>query len=235
MNVGCRQRESKGFTLIELLVVIAIIGILAALLFPAINGALLKAKGMKTGSNGRQVHLAVFSENTSRAVINRPEIWPISNPNPALYPADFVAACANSTEYFKWLIAKKILTNVDFEFLAAQGVPAPLDPTDPAMFTAANNAWCITLGLSDESDDNVPFMFTKNFKFTGSTIDTMDESNPLDDSENMPFGKEQGVIITKGGSTKVLAKKYLLDEDNSPDLGKELFNPTGTNLTFMLP
>ncbi len=52
------QLKRPGFTLIELLVVIAVIGVLAALLFPALNGVREAGRSTQCKSNLRQLQIA---------------------------------------------------------------------------------------------------------------------------------------------------------------------------------
>ena len=73
-----RERRPRGFTLVELLVVIAIIGILVALLLPAVQAAREAARNTQCKNNLRQMSLGVLNLESAFGVFPTGGIspWP---------------------------------------------------------------------------------------------------------------------------------------------------------------
>src|SRR5688572_21087337 len=85
-----RHRFSKAFTLIELLVVIAIIGILIALLLPAVQAARESARNAHCKNNLKQLALGVQHYQDTHKHLPRYWGWELGNKHKGIFGNWFV-------------------------------------------------------------------------------------------------------------------------------------------------
>jgi prepilin-type N-terminal cleavage/methylation domain-containing protein/prepilin-type processing-associated H-X9-DG protein len=160
------RRRVRGFTLVELLVVIAIIGILVALLLPAVQAAREAARRMQCGNNLKQIGLGL--QNYHDTYKSFPPAWSrwVSN----------LPAAGGSDSWNQWSWGTSILPFIELSSLADT-----LGTTRNSMQVVAGQAALLTIMRQPIPtyrcpSDNGPVTNTDRDEFpygtTGSAIAT---------------------------------------------------------------
>jgi prepilin-type N-terminal cleavage/methylation domain-containing protein len=99
------QRRPRGFTLVELLVVIAIIGVLVALLLPAVQAAREASRRTHCVNNLKQVGLAVLNYDAAKGRFPAGSTaagTPIESVNSSTWSVDILSYAEQSVVYAMW-------------------------------------------------------------------------------------------------------------------------------------
>ena len=171
-----RTRKAVGFTLVELLVVIAIIGVLVALLLPAIQAAREAARRTQCVNNVKQMALAASSYESAKRVFPPGRLSPdwAKPPSTAEVGGTSYSGVARTdkTGFYSvhiWLLPYMEATNVYnlIDFKIAQ-VKRMLNPTNPHL-QAYSAAQAIFICPSDSNTERITSENNYRSNFGGST------------------------------------------------------------------
>ncbi len=212
-------RRTVGFTLVELLVVIAIIGILVALLLPAIQAAREAARRTQCVNNVKQMALAAANYESTHGVFPpgrlKPDFERLAGGNwfEQASPSNYNASPSPSTRYGNfsvhvWLLPHMEATNVyqliDFSLGQSKKMTSggtPVNPHFEAYATAAGLFIC-------PSDANTGVVISENnyrSNFGGSTFyagydeGAFAEGPTRESSEGFPAGGNGAFSYGKKG------------------------------------
>ncbi|HTN75519.1 MAG TPA: DUF1559 domain-containing protein [Pirellulaceae bacterium] len=157
MTGSCNPRRS-AFTLVELLVVIAIIGILVALLLPAVQAAREAARRMQCQNNLKQMGLAMLNyESTNR-------VFPTGEVHGGSWNTGYTAGSSGSPpNHCEWDGQIGIWSNLIFPQLELQNVYDLIDFKLRKQYTSTANQTALQMSL--------PIYFCPSDPYRGLTTD----------------------------------------------------------------
>ncbi len=178
----CNHLRKRGFTLVELLVVIAIIGILIALLLPAVQAAREAARRMQCTNNLKQLGLGLHNYHDTHGHFpphrmgvsqNNGNYWSYSQ---VTYHVSLLPFCEQQNRY--QAILGKIATNGQW--------PAVTSVADYGGKVPIPYLWCPSDGQTED-----PWSNGTATNYVGSTGDSITVSNTAENSRGF-FGGGHG-------------------------------------------
>ncbi|MGE3803095.1 MAG: DUF1559 domain-containing protein [Gemmataceae bacterium] len=225
--------QHRAFTLIELLVVIAIIGILIALLLPAVQKVRESAKRMRCQNNMRQVALALHNHHETRGYFphgtyNRIDDSGGNPQNRRCWFHDIMPFIEQSNVYQRfdaWMASgKSALTFPDIDIASFPMMMCSSDPTSPKHHTFWGDGGNKTQGFSGNYVVNAG-----NGYFNPGGPDGSYNLNGLFYAKSMTRISD----ITDGTSNTAMVSEIILSPDvTDHDIRGRYFNPTHSGVAF---
>ena len=197
-----RQTRNRGFTLIELLVVIAIIATLASVSVPAIQTAQMKARMTRSGSDARNVLMALTAYAAE---------------NGGLYPEgeEF------SNDAFRKLFPQHCDQEAMFHLKSDRLHCLPDSPDEGGEILAPGEVhWAYVSGLTDGNRSNTPIIadaFTNGVGYYDSdhAWDRLGQAivGFIDGSVQVKAIDEEGVIADHSGKGNLFEMPAIADDD----------------------
>jgi prepilin-type N-terminal cleavage/methylation domain-containing protein len=166
-DLKARMNNRKGFTLVELLVVIAIIGVLVALLLPAIQAAREAARRTQCVNNVKQMALAAANHESAKKAFPPGRLFPdwqdatgnskgdSNYESPTIVPTDKTGFYSVHIWLLPYMEANNVYQLIDFKRAHAKKMLNPTNPNYNAYNTAQGLFIC-------PSDANVGVMVSEN-------------------------------------------------------------------------